>query len=256
MARRKIGELLVDSGVITSETLQLALDEQRRWGGPLGRVMVDRGLLTEDALVTALGQQFRIPVADLQTLSVPQEVLDLIPPDLAFEHGVIPVRVERKSLDLAMSDPTDLGVVDEIQMRTQLDVNPVLAGPRGIEAAIRRLYPSAQRRTTSVMPVVTPAQGAGSTTPAVGVPTPIPPGNSSSVTHVTRPSSARIASSPAMALPAGADEREREFRALQRRVQTLEGLLQRDEDVIRQLCLLLIEKDLVSRDEITKRLSR
>lgn len=235
MARKKLGEILIEAGLATEAIIAAGLDEQRRWGGPLGRVMVDRGLLAEDALVKALSTQLRMPTVDVRTLQVPREVLDLVPAELALAHNVLPVKLDGKSLDVAMGDPTNLAIIDELQIRAQLDVMPLIAGPRAIDTAIRRLYIEARRATSASMAAVrdTAAIAAG---------------------RMTGPR----ATAPGAAVPSanGADEREREMRALQRRVQILEGLLQRDEDVIRQLCLLLIEKNLVSRDEVQQRLQR
>ncbi len=233
--RKKLGEILIEASVINQETLNRGLAEQRKWGGQLGRVMVDRGLITEDALVKALSQQFRIPVIDVARASVPRAALDAVSVELAQQFCVLPVKLEGKFLDLAMSDPTNLGVIDELRMRTQLDVQPFIAGPRAIEQAIKRWYSAtagyAARTTAASMPAIPQAiGGSGAGAAAAG---------------------------PGPAWGAATDtDRDQEIRSLQKRVQMLEGLRQRDEDVIRQLCLILIENNIVTREELLKRLGR
>jgi len=140
MARKKLGEMLLEAGVIDETGLRAALVEQRRWGGHLGRVLVDMKLVTEDQLVATLSRQLGIPTVDLSTVEVPQAVIELVPGELAEQFSLLPFAQPMKFLDVAMSDPTNLGIIDELRIRTQLNVRPYLAGPRTIERAVARYY--------------------------------------------------------------------------------------------------------------------
>jgi len=140
MARKKIGEILIEEGVLDETRLRAALIEQQRWGGPLGRLLVDMKLIDERTLVDAMSRQLHIPQVDLDATEIPRAVTDLVPGDLAEQHSVMPFAQPMKFLDLAMADPTNLGIVDELQIRTRLNVRPHLAGPKAIERAIARYY--------------------------------------------------------------------------------------------------------------------
>ena len=140
MARKRIGEILVQAGVLDAQGLKAALVEQRRWGGQLGRILVDLELISEDALVDALSQQLNFPTVNLDEVEIPDDVIDLISGDLAAQHRLIPFNLQSKFLDVAMSEPTNLGIIDELRMRTQLNVRSYLAGPKMIERAIERYY--------------------------------------------------------------------------------------------------------------------
>src|SRR5262245_34553846 len=140
MARKKLGEMLLEAGAVDQSSLRAALVEQRRWGGHLGRVLIDMKLISEEQLVATLGRQLGIATVDVEKLQIPQAVIDLIPGDLAEQFSLIPFAQPMKFLDVAMSDPTNLGIVDELRIRTQLNVRPYLAGPRTIERAVARYY--------------------------------------------------------------------------------------------------------------------
>lgn len=243
MARRRIGEILVADGVLDDGRLRLALAEQQRWGGPLGRILVDLRLIDEATLVEALSRQLQIPAVDLDAIEVPPAVVELVPGELCEQYSVVPFRAAAKFLDLAMADPTNLGIADELQIRTRLNVRPHLAGPRVIERAIARLYgrgfSSGLRR--------------GGTTGA-------PPirGHSIDLAPETRGDGPmEIVRAPdAHAAPAAgaAHGRDAEIAALQQRVSRLEALVARDENVLRKVLSLLVEKGVATREEILERL--
>src|SRR5690606_12708906 len=140
MARKKIGEILIDAGLIDQSGLRAGLAEQARWGGPLGRILIDLRLVSEANLVAALSKQLHVPAVELEHLDPPPEILALVPADIAADHLVVPFGREGKFLDVAMSDPANLGLVDELRIRTQLNIRTHLAGPKALERAIARLY--------------------------------------------------------------------------------------------------------------------
>jgi hypothetical protein len=271
MARKKLGEILMEAGLIDEQTLRGALGEQRRWGGTIGRILVDMKAVSEDALVQALSQQLNLPGVDLDRIEIAREVLDHVSGELAQQWALVPFAQKGKFLEIAMADPTNLGVVDELQIRTQLNVRPYLAGPKAIERALARWYhrggetphdkppPSIQGddvldldprvgalRVQSVAPrAATPTPPALPTLPTAaavggfGNPRPFPRG---APTTIQPP----VAASPA--------ERDAEVAALQNRLSKLEALVARDEDILRKLFALLIDKGVASRDEILDRI--
>src|SRR5258705_12825955 len=101
-------------------------------------MLVEMKLVTEVNLVSVLSRQLGMTPVDLDKLEIDSAVLDTIPGELALSYGIVPFSQSETALDLAMSDPTNLGVLDELRMRVQREVRPFLAGPKMIERAIAR----------------------------------------------------------------------------------------------------------------------
>ncbi|HVV83068.1 MAG TPA: hypothetical protein VHE35_08300, partial [Kofleriaceae bacterium] len=140
MARKRLGEILLEAGLIDEATLRVALTEQRRFGGHLGRVLVDMKKVLEEDLVAALSRQLAVPVIDLDHLEIPQAVIELVPGDMAENYSLIPFAQPMKFLDVAMGDPTNQTAIDELRVRTQLNIRTYLAGPKAMERALFRYY--------------------------------------------------------------------------------------------------------------------
>ncbi len=144
-ARKRIGELLLEAGVIDRFQLESALVHQRQWGGPLGRILVDNGFVSEALLMKSLASQLRLPLLNLDQQHIHEKVIEQLPADLAETYNVIPVRVQFQEgrgsiLFLAMADPTNVEAIDAVQFRTGKRVSPVLAPEGQLERAIRRHY--------------------------------------------------------------------------------------------------------------------
>lgn len=143
MAHRiKLGELLVRAGVLDDAKLKAALHEQERWGGRLGATLVAMGFVAEDLLVKALSKQLAVPIAHLESIDVPDSVLRKIDLDFAKMNAVCPERYlpERRTLLVAMADPINVQLIDEMGRRTGLRVQPTVSGERAINLAIGRMY--------------------------------------------------------------------------------------------------------------------
>ena len=154
-AKRKIGDLLVASGTIDEAQLAAALGEQKQWGRPLGMTLVRMGFVDESTLVHALASQLKIPVVQLAGKVVNQEVLDRVPVDLAEKHRCIPLLLNEEGghqvLYLGMEDPADLEAVDEISFQIGDTVKPVLVAPSELDEALHRHYHWASSSTNPEM---------------------------------------------------------------------------------------------------------
>lgn len=247
MARKKIGEILVGAGVLDDMRLRAALAEQQRWGGPIGRILVEMRLVEEAVLVDALSRQLSVPAVDLDSLDIPNDVLVLIPGDLCEQYSIVPFAQPMKFLDVAMADPTQAGVIDELQIRTHLNVRPHIAGPKQIERALARFFhrgissSSMRRGSQSTSPPANVQRGAIDFDAGHG---------GGEKMEIVR---SIVNDEDGAALP-HQPGRDAEIAALQQRVSRLEALVARDENVLRKVLALLVDKGLATREEIVDRL--
>lgn len=138
------GDVFVDEGLITPYQLQLAINKQLEMGGndPIARVMVDMGIISEKDRVRCTGKVWDIPFADLSNSGPTQEALRLLTPQFAKRFRVLPLRIEDERLDVAMANPLDVFVIDELRMNTRLEIQPHIAVEEEINAALSEYYSS------------------------------------------------------------------------------------------------------------------
>ena len=157
----KVGEILVQAGIIDELQLASALGEQARWGRRLGLTLIKLGMVQEGQLVRALAKQFDLPVASLAGKKIAPEVIALVPAKVACEHSVIPLFVKKEGrkaqLFLGMEEPSDLGVLDDLAFRTGMMIRPVMVGPSEIGEAIDRYYTGKSATPAAVGAPATPA---------------------------------------------------------------------------------------------------
>jgi hypothetical protein len=138
---KKIGEMLVEAGIISSAQLQEALRQQRITGGRMGSNLVALGFVSEDLLMDFLAQKTGVPRLDLKNLDIPASVLQRIPKRLADQLNVLPVSIkEPKSLVLAMTDPSDLNAVDSARFASGMNIEPMVASYSALKQAIAEQY--------------------------------------------------------------------------------------------------------------------
>jgi hypothetical protein len=138
---KKLGELLVEAGLITPGQLQEALRYQKAAGGRMGSNLVAMGIISEDSLMDFLAQQTGVPRLDVKHLDVPPTVLERIPRRLAEQMTILPVSFkEPKSLVLAMADPSDLNAVDSARFASGLNIEPMVASHSALRLAISDQY--------------------------------------------------------------------------------------------------------------------
>jgi type IV pilus assembly protein PilB len=138
--RKRLGDILVEAGLINNEQLQEALSKQKILGKRLGNVLVETGLATEDSIATTLARQMNIPYLNLNELSIPPEVLTTIPDGIVRSHNLIPVKLDGNRLQITMVDPLDVFIIDEINFQTGYEIDISISAESQIEAAIRHYY--------------------------------------------------------------------------------------------------------------------
>jgi type IV pilus assembly protein PilB len=138
----RIGEQLIHEGLVTREQLSRALDDARSNGTRVGFSLVKLGFMGEQDLVRALARQHRIPAVDLERVKLDPKILKLLPNEIALKHQVLPLRRVGRTLTVAMANPTDLGVLDDLKFVTRLDIEPVIAGDFSLRRIIDKEYDS------------------------------------------------------------------------------------------------------------------
>ncbi len=138
---KKLGELLIEAGLIDDFQLASALSHQRNWGGKLGTILVEMEFAREEDVARVIAEKLNTPYADLFEPEIPQAVFSLIKPDIAKKYVVMPIRKESTNmLMVAMSDPFDIEVIDTLRFATNLKITPALALESEIKLAIRKYY--------------------------------------------------------------------------------------------------------------------
>lgn len=143
----RLGDVLVNNGVITAEELQKGLELQKGSGRKLGETLVDEGLATEENIARALSNQFHYDMVDLQNVEIEQDVLSLVPASVLKKHKALPFEYSPDNMNVlrvAMSDPMDIAAMDDINIITNLQVEPVVATTGSVMLALDRYYGQAE----------------------------------------------------------------------------------------------------------------
>jgi type IV pilus assembly protein PilB len=137
---KRLGELLLENGLVTPEQLEAALAVQRRERRPLGQVLLAQGMVDEKALAGVLSLHFDVPQIDFARARVEKEALALISESYAREHTILPIRVDKDELEVATVDPGDLALFAELKVLTRKRIKPVLGVKSQIDQAITQSY--------------------------------------------------------------------------------------------------------------------
>jgi hypothetical protein len=142
--KKRLGEILIERGLIDVDQLNSALSHQRQWGMRLGTALVAKGFVAEGMLTRVLSESLGFPMVDLSRIVVDPKALQLVSRRMCEQHDVLPLGMKeqhgRKLLFLAMADPLNATVIDEIAFTTGAIVKPAIAQISSLEQAIRRYY--------------------------------------------------------------------------------------------------------------------
>jgi type IV pilus assembly protein PilB len=135
--RLRLGALLVRSGVLTQAQIDDAVALQQMEGGRLGSVLVRQGMLTELQLAETLARQMSIGLVDLRKVAPTARAVGLLPREFIMRHRLMPLKVDDKgNLLIAMTNPLDVVIIDEIGLRTGKRVVPVMCTESGFDEAV------------------------------------------------------------------------------------------------------------------------
>jgi type IV pilus assembly protein PilB len=147
----RLGDLLIREGLITKEQLDKALQEQKNNGQRLGYNLVKMGFVQETEITKMLARQYRMPAVDLARFEVDPKIVKLIPADVALKHLVLPLKREGRTLTVAMADPTNLSVLDDLKFITRYDIFPVIAGEYTLRTALDKNYEQVDQQLDTLL---------------------------------------------------------------------------------------------------------
>lgn len=140
MAYKRLGDLLIAAGTITPEELDMGLQRQKETKERLGAALISAGIITEAELIEALRLQLGIEYIDLSKTTIPISLAQVVPKNIAKQFQVVPVRMERDELYLAMSDPMNFYAIEEVKKAVRKKIVPMIATTESVEHAILVLY--------------------------------------------------------------------------------------------------------------------
>ena len=136
MAGKRLGELLVTKELINIDQLNQAKQEQKAHGGRLGTALVKLGFMKESELTEFLAEQYAVPAIDLETFEIDPKALEKIPKATCEKYGCIPISLSGNTIVVAMSDPSNIFVIDDLTYITKCKIQAVVASETAIQKAI------------------------------------------------------------------------------------------------------------------------
>jgi type IV pilus assembly protein PilB len=138
----RIGELLVQKNLLSPDQLQRASEEAKLNGSRIGMQITKLGFLPENELAEFVSKQYGVPSIDLDEFEIDEEIIHLIPEEVATKHNVLPINRAGSTLILATADPSNIFAIDDIKFLTGYNVEVVVAAEEGIKRAVDRYYDS------------------------------------------------------------------------------------------------------------------
>ena len=147
----RIGDLLLKEGLISKEQLEKALQEQRQNGTRVGYNLVKLGFIQEIELTKTLARQYKMQAVDLSKFEPDPKVVKLIPGDLALKNLVLPLKREGRVLSVAMADPTNFAIIDDLKFITRYDIQPYIAGEFTLRNTLEKLFESTDVQMSALL---------------------------------------------------------------------------------------------------------
>lgn len=152
MAKRRLGQILVDLGYINEDQLWDVLEEQKQSPGEvIGRVAVRMGVIDEAKLSEALAEQWGMQVVNLKETTITPKVLELVPETMASIYKIMPVSLKNNVLTVAMADPQNIAALDDLRNFLGYDVRGAVSNAADIQAAVERYYADKQESIEDVI---------------------------------------------------------------------------------------------------------
>jgi type IV pilus assembly protein PilB len=136
--RKKLGDILVDRGILSQDQLQYVIEKRKTVTERFGEICVNDGLVTEEEVASALAEQFGFEFIDLQGFKINESIMSAFPPDVVYRYNFIPLDQEEKTLVIAISDPTDVISLDELEILVDRSLKIKVAAKSQIAQILRR----------------------------------------------------------------------------------------------------------------------
>ncbi len=149
--KKRIGEVLLEQGLLTEEQLQQGLEEQRKSGMQLGKCFVKLGFISENKLVDVLSAQLDIQHVVLENFNFSRQLIRIIPEEMARRYKAIPLFEQDGVVTVAMADPTNLRTIDHLKFKTGKEIEPVIATEKSIVEAIEKNYSAVLEDMTQIL---------------------------------------------------------------------------------------------------------
>ncbi len=149
--QKPLGQLLKEMELVTEGQVQEALAIQRAKGGAIGDVLVGLGYITREELLLALGAQMGMEVVNIEEIEVPPDVVDKVPAAMAKAYNVIPIKFEGNVLTVAMANPHDINVLDDLRHMCHCDVLGAVASEEAVLTALEKYYAHKSESLGSVL---------------------------------------------------------------------------------------------------------
>ncbi len=158
-APERLIDLLVREGHITREQLDKAQREQKSNGATVTYHLVKLGFMKEVDLVKVIARQSRMPAVDLSKFEVDPRIVKLVPSDVATKHLVLPLKRDGRTLTVAISDPNNLGILEDLKFITRYDIFPVFAGEFTLRNLIEKVYDTGDTAMASLLEDIAGIEG-------------------------------------------------------------------------------------------------
>ena len=132
----KLGDMLLEAGLISQKQLDEALDVQKKEGGRLGYILTRLGFVNDEEVTSLLSRQYGIPAVNLEHFEISQDVLKRVPVEVAQRYAIIPLSRTGSTLTVAIADPTNIFALDDLKFITNLNIEPVVASEFSIRQSI------------------------------------------------------------------------------------------------------------------------
>lgn len=138
--RKQLGELLIDSGIITQQNLEQALGIQKEKGGLIGEIMVELGFISEEDIAQALTVQYGFPYLPLNNYDINPDIVEMVPARVARQYILIPIDKIGKNFTIVMSNPLNLQAIEDVELLTGCVVQTFVSTSSDIKKAIDKYY--------------------------------------------------------------------------------------------------------------------
>jgi len=128
----RIADALVEDGLLSTKQVEELLEQQKKEGARLIKLILDKAYVSEQDLAVSMGRVLNVPPVNLARISIPSELMELLPRDTLYNHKVVPVSRLENKLFLAMADPLNVLALDDVKRITRMEIAPMIASEKGV----------------------------------------------------------------------------------------------------------------------------